>query len=63
MPGLQSRRGKPWQKYLTIPPSRSRRSVLPSVVEDSYNLEIENGDGFVGDAANKGAFWGMLDDL
>ena len=36
-------------------------SVLPSVVVDSYNLEIENGDGFIGDAASKGAFWDMLD--
>ncbi len=35
--------------------------VLPSVTVDSYNLEIEDDDGFIGDKVNKGAFWAMLD--
>jgi predicted NBD/HSP70 family sugar kinase len=35
--------------------------VLPSVIVDSYNLEIEDEDGFIGDKVNKGAFWAMLD--
>ena len=32
-------------------------AVLPSVEVDSYNLEVEDEDGFVGDKASKGAFW------
>jgi predicted NBD/HSP70 family sugar kinase len=35
--------------------------VLPSVIVDSYNLEIEDEDGFVGDRASRGAFWDILD--
>ena len=36
-------------------------SVLPSVTVDSYNVEIEDDEGFVGDKASKGAFWELLD--
>jgi predicted NBD/HSP70 family sugar kinase len=36
-------------------------TVLPSVKVDSYNLEVEDEDGFVGDRASKKAFWGILD--
>jgi predicted NBD/HSP70 family sugar kinase len=36
-------------------------AVLPSVKVDSYNLEIEDEDGFLGDRANRGAFWDILD--
>jgi hypothetical protein len=36
-------------------------SVLPSVTVDSYNVEIEDDDGFVGDKASKGAFWDLVD--
>jgi hypothetical protein len=36
-------------------------TTLPSVVVDSYNLEIEDGDGFVGDRASNSAFRGILD--
>jgi ROK family len=36
-------------------------AVLPSVRVDSYNLEVEDDEGFVGDRANKGAFWDILD--
>lgn len=35
--------------------------VLPSVTVDSYNVEIEDEDGFVGDKARKGAFWELVD--
>jgi hypothetical protein len=38
-------------------------SVLPSVIVESYNLELEDEDGFVGDRASKGAFWEILDRL
>lgn len=31
--------------------------VLPSVTVDSYNVELEDEDGFIGDKASKGAFW------
>ena len=36
-------------------------SVLPSVSVDSYNVEIEDEDGFIGDRASKGAFWDLLE--
>lgn len=35
--------------------------VLPSVKVDSYNIEVRDGDGFVGDKASKGAFWDIVD--
>jgi len=34
---------------------------LPSVDIDSYNLELKDDDGFVGDRASKGAFQDILD--
>ncbi len=34
---------------------------LPSVIVDSYNLEIRDEDGFIGDKANRGAFHEMLE--
>jgi predicted NBD/HSP70 family sugar kinase len=36
-------------------------AMLPSVKVDSYNVEIEDQDGFVGDKASKQAFWNLLD--
>src|ERR1700749_4063054 len=36
---------------------------LPSVHVDSYNLEIKDNQGFIGDRASKGAFRGMIDDI
>ena len=38
-------------------------ATLPSVEVDSYNLEIEDEEGFVGDKANKGAFRQILEDV
>jgi hypothetical protein len=37
--------------------------TLPSVEVDSYNLEIEDEEGFIGDRASKGAFRRMLDEI
>ena len=34
---------------------------LPSVLVDSYNLEIKDNQGFIGDRANKGAFREVID--
>jgi hypothetical protein len=36
-------------------------STLPSVAIDSYNVEIEDEEGFVGDKASKSAFWEIVD--
>src|SRR4051812_5091357 len=36
-------------------------TVLPRVEVDSYNLEIKDEEGFLGDRANKGAFRAILD--
>lgn len=36
-------------------------SELPAVLVDSYNLELRDKDGFIGDRASKGAFTDILD--
>lgn len=36
---------------------------LPSVEVDSYNIELKDDDGFLGDRASKGAFQRILEDL
>jgi len=36
---------------------------LPSVDVDSFNIELKDDDGFIGDRASKGAFRKILDDL
>lgn len=38
-------------------------SVLPSVEVDSYNLELEDDEGFIGDKASKSAFVRLLDEV
>lgn len=40
---------------------RHGSAQLPSVIVDSYNLEIKDDEGFVGDRASRGSFAGMLD--
>jgi hypothetical protein len=45
---------------LSLPTHGAR--VLPSVEVDSYNVEIEDEDGFVGDKASRKAFQAILDD-
>ncbi|MDX6807590.1 ROK family protein [Terrihabitans rhizophilus] len=37
-------------------------SELPSIVVDSYNLELSDSSGFIGDRASKGAFRSYLDE-
>jgi ROK family len=37
-------------------------ATLPSVTVDSYNLELEDADGFIGDKARRAAFVDALDD-
>jgi predicted NBD/HSP70 family sugar kinase len=34
---------------------------LPMVNVDSYNVEIKDDEGFIGDRASKGAFWGIIE--
>ena len=36
---------------------------LPSVEVDSFNIELKDDDGFLGDRASKGAFRSILDSL
>src|SRR5580704_17203146 len=36
---------------------------LPSVDVDSFNIELKDDEGFIGDRASKGAFRKILDDL
>ncbi|MBS0253267.1 MAG: ROK family protein [Proteobacteria bacterium] len=36
-------------------------AVLPSVTVDSYNSEVRDGDGFIGDKASKRAFWEIVE--
>ena len=45
---------------LSLPTHGAR--VLPSVEVDSYNVEIEDEDGFVGDKASRKAFQVILDE-
>lgn len=35
--------------------------VLPSVTVDSYNIELKDDEGFIGDKASKSAFWELVD--
>ena len=41
--------------------ARHGSSVLPSVEVDSYNLEVEDDEGFVGDRASRRAFYAMIE--
>ncbi|MET0408335.1 MAG: ROK family protein [Hyphomicrobium sp.] len=36
-------------------------AILPSVTVDSYNSEVRDEDGFIGDKASKGAFWEIVE--
>ena len=40
---------------------RSRRIPSPSVEVDSFNIELKDEEGFLGDRASKGAFRDILD--
>src|SRR4051794_25870245 len=48
---------------LTTGIARHGATRLPSVDVDSYNVELKDEDGFLGDRASKGAFRKILDDL
>src|SRR5258708_39671649 len=43
--------------------ARHGASRLPSVDVDSFNIELKDDDGFLGDRASKGAFRKILDSL
>src|ERR1700755_3514478 len=43
--------------------ARHRADRLPSVEVDSFNIELKDDDGFLGDRASKGAFRKILDTL
>src|SRR6201747_84631 len=43
--------------------ARHGATRLPSVEVDSFNIELKDDDGFLGDRASKGAFREILDDL
>src|SRR5215212_7915200 len=43
--------------------ARHGASRLPSVEVDSFNVELKDDDGFLGDRASKGAFRKILDEL
>ena len=42
-----------------VAPHGSHR--LPAVDVDSYNVELKDNEGFIGDRASKGAFRNMID--
>jgi predicted NBD/HSP70 family sugar kinase len=48
---------------ITTAIGRHGAARLPAVEVDSFNLELKDDDGFVGDRASKGAFRKILDDL
>src|SRR5947208_10970061 len=43
--------------------ARHGATRLPSVEVDSFNVELKDDEGFLGDRASKGAFRTILDDL
>src|SRR3954464_15361627 len=43
--------------------ARHGATRLPSVEVDSFNIELKDDDGFLGDRASKGAFREILEDL
>jgi hypothetical protein len=53
---MSERRAQP-----KIPATGHGADELPSVRVDSYNVELRDADGFVGDRASKGAFQALLD--
>jgi len=70
LPGLNG--GRPRLGEAPVTKARSRQTDqlvihgaldLPSVKIDSYNLELRDKDGFIGDRATKGAFAEKLDEL
>src|SRR6201987_5048847 len=59
---LDMDRGKMAEDIVTTPGiARHGASRLPSVDVDSFNIELKDDDGFLGDRASKGAFRKILD--
>jgi predicted NBD/HSP70 family sugar kinase len=53
---MSERRAQP-----NLPATCHGAAKLPSVTVDSYNVELRDADGFLGDRASKGAFQDLLD--
>src|SRR3984893_7349724 len=63
-PGLSTGQGKMAEDTLTTSGiGRHGATRLPSVDVDSFNIELKDDDGFLGDRASKGAFREILDTL
>src|SRR5258707_4297280 len=61
---FRSGKGKLAEDIATTPGiARHGATRLPSVDVDSFNIELKDDDGFLGDRASKGAFRKMLDSL
>jgi predicted NBD/HSP70 family sugar kinase len=50
---------KPASSKLELPTHGA--ATLPSATVDSYNIEVRDDDGFIGDKASKGAFWDIVE--
>jgi hypothetical protein len=53
--------GSGWQTKRLRPPASPGASRLPSVEIDSFNIELKDEEGFLGDRASKGTFRKILD--
>src|SRR3569832_270129 len=61
--GSGTNQGTMAEDVLTTGIARHGASRLPSVEVDSFNVELKDDEGFLGDRASKGAFRAILDDL
>jgi hypothetical protein len=59
--GYLSRGGRMAEDLASTPIGRHGSTRLPAVEIDSYNLELKDENGFLGDRASKGAFQAILD--
>src|SRR5262245_24336220 len=54
--------GVPMAETATLPSiAEHGATTLPSVEIDSYNIELKDDEGFIGDRASKGAFRDIID--
>src|ERR1700748_159864 len=63
VPPTRTDRGYMAEDTLATGIARHGAGRLPSVEVDSFNVELKDDDGFLGDRASKGAFRKILDDL
>src|SRR6476661_7593236 len=64
VPDFSPGRGKMAEDIVTTTGiARHGAARLPSVEVDSFNIELKDDDGFLGDRASKGAFRKILDTL